>query len=371
MIREYMRQLGVLEREEPDDRMTPPSASSNIVLGTVYTCYGLMTIVDLKRGWRTHGLLPLRLRLAGHGVHLRPPPPRPRPPRPRLGPGRRLARPRRHRRSAFPVGVLWFLLRVEAMMGGRGERTIAGTPRLARPLLPMAGAAYLAAVARRHAARSSRAPTELRAPDRAERLPRRPLRRHRRRARSAPSSATTSVTGDWSVSGLSLGLGDDHLRGDARRVRRLRHRRSLRPRRRTASSSTPSACPPPRTSSGSPTRCPGAGCATGTSRRRRRRPSPEAPAAPRWPDGDARPSSSSTTTRTSACSSPSVLRLAGYEVETAPSGVDALIRLERRAGARPRAPRRADARARRLGHAAGAIRSVERLRRPAGRSSAR
>ena len=30
-------------------------ALSNTLLGTVYTCYGLMTIVDMKRGWRDNG----------------------------------------------------------------------------------------------------------------------------------------------------------------------------------------------------------------------------------------------------------------------------------------------------------------------------
>jgi hypothetical protein len=117
---------------------------TNLVLGTVYTCYGLMTIVDLKRGWRTRGFSHFGtawLAMAftcgphhlDHGLHV-------------LLSGRAggpldlvtiLV--------GFPVGVLWFLLRVEAMMGGRGERAIDGTPRWL-VALPVIGASYVAIV---------------------------------------------------------------------------------------------------------------------------------------------------------------------------------------------------------------------------------
>ena len=30
-------------------------AAANIGLGLIYTCYGVMTIIDLKNGWRTNG----------------------------------------------------------------------------------------------------------------------------------------------------------------------------------------------------------------------------------------------------------------------------------------------------------------------------
>jgi hypothetical protein len=102
-------------------------AVSNTVLGTVYTCYGLMTIVDMKRGWREHGFSHFGAAWIAmaftcgphhldHGLHgfitgsnggwldlvtivI-----------------------------GFPPGVIWFLLRVEAMFGGRGDRHISGTP---------------------------------------------------------------------------------------------------------------------------------------------------------------------------------------------------------------------------------------------------
>jgi len=116
---------------------------SNLVLGAVYTCYGLMTARELKQGWRTLGFShfgfawlcmaftcgPHHL---DHGLHVL------------LG------------RSGgaldlltiavgFPVGVIWFLLRVEAMLGGPGDRTIVGSPSWLRAL-PTAGAVYLAAI---------------------------------------------------------------------------------------------------------------------------------------------------------------------------------------------------------------------------------
>ena len=99
----------------------------NLVLGTVYTCYGLMTIVDLRRGWATRG--PSHFGFAwlamaftcgphhlDHAAHL-------------LIAGR----PGTSLELlavviGLPAGVCWFLLRVEALNGGRGDRPIAGTP---------------------------------------------------------------------------------------------------------------------------------------------------------------------------------------------------------------------------------------------------
>jgi hypothetical protein len=118
---------------------------TNVVLGSVYTCYGLMTIVDMKRGWRTHGFSHFGaawLAMAftcgphhlDHGLHV-------------LVAGRAggwldlvtIG-------IGFPAGVVWFLLRVEALWGGRGERTITGTPAWLAAL-PTLSFAYLAAVA--------------------------------------------------------------------------------------------------------------------------------------------------------------------------------------------------------------------------------
>ena len=116
----------------------------NIVLGTVYTCYGLMTIVDMKRGWRTHGFShfgaawiamaftcgPHHLDHGLHGLVSG-----------RMGGWLDLVTIA----VGFPAGVIWFLLRVEAMWGGRGDRHITGTPVWLESL-PTFMAGYSAAV---------------------------------------------------------------------------------------------------------------------------------------------------------------------------------------------------------------------------------
>ena len=116
----------------------------NVALGTVYFSYGLMTIVDLKRGWRTNGFSHFGfawLAMAftcgphhlDHGAHI-------------LLSGR--AGGTLDLISigiAAPAGVIWFLLRAEAMVGGRGDRHVSGTP-LWMDLLPIAGVVYLAAL---------------------------------------------------------------------------------------------------------------------------------------------------------------------------------------------------------------------------------
>lgn len=125
--------------------MTTAVGLLNLGLGTVYFCYGLMTIVDLRRGWSTHGFSHFGaawLAMAftcgphhlDHGYHV-------------LAAGRSgqpldllvvLV--------GVPAGVTWFLLRVEAMLGGRGDRTIVGTP-VWLSILPTVSFMYLAAVA--------------------------------------------------------------------------------------------------------------------------------------------------------------------------------------------------------------------------------
>jgi hypothetical protein len=97
----------------------------SIVLGSVYTSYGIMTVVDLAGGWRRYGYSHFGLAWIAmaftcgphhleHGLHL-------------LGGGRQ---PGLLELAAvivgFPAGVIWFLLRCEAMLGGRGDRTLAG-----------------------------------------------------------------------------------------------------------------------------------------------------------------------------------------------------------------------------------------------------
>jgi hypothetical protein len=107
----------------------------------VYTCYGLMTIIDLKRGWKTRGFSHFGAAWVAmaftcgphhleHGLHV-------------YGSGQ----------SGgpmdlvavvvgFPAGVIWFLLRVEALTGGRGDRFIRDTPRWL-VAAPYVAAAYL------------------------------------------------------------------------------------------------------------------------------------------------------------------------------------------------------------------------------------
>lgn len=125
--------------------MTLAVGLTNLVLGAVYTSYGVMTIVDLKRGWRTHGFSHFGVAWLAmaftcgphhldHGAHV-------------LVAGRAggwldlvtiLI--------GFPAGVAWFLLRVEAMVGGRGDRTVSGTPSWLA-VIPTLSFVYLAAIA--------------------------------------------------------------------------------------------------------------------------------------------------------------------------------------------------------------------------------
>lgn len=107
--------------------MTTLVAVLNIVLGTVYLQYGTMTILDMKRSWKTLGFTHFGMAWIlmaftcgphhlAHGIHL-------------LSLGR-LGGPLDAVAVLFglPVGVIWFLLRVEAFRGGRGDRFIPGTP---------------------------------------------------------------------------------------------------------------------------------------------------------------------------------------------------------------------------------------------------
>lgn len=113
----------------------------NIALGTVYTQYGTMTLIELKRGWRTLGFSHFGAAWVAmaftcgphhlvHGIHV-------------LFEGRAggvvdagavLV--------GVPAGVTWFALRVEAFRGGRGDRFIEGTPFWVLAL-PTVAAVYL------------------------------------------------------------------------------------------------------------------------------------------------------------------------------------------------------------------------------------
>lgn len=118
--------------------MTVAVAALNLVLGLVYTQYGTMTIIDMRRGWKTMGFShfgaawilmaftcgPHHL---AHGVHLAL--------EGRTGGALDLLAVA----VGFPAGVAWFLLRVEAFRGGQGDRLISGTPRWLMSLPTIAG----------------------------------------------------------------------------------------------------------------------------------------------------------------------------------------------------------------------------------------
>jgi hypothetical protein len=117
----------------------------NVALGLAYTTYGLITIVDLKRGWKTMGFSHFGAAWIAmaftcgphhlvHGLHL-------------LAEGR-AAGPLDLVAVAvgLPAGVVFLGLRVEATLGGRGDRFIGGSPLWLRSL-PTVAAAYVTVLA--------------------------------------------------------------------------------------------------------------------------------------------------------------------------------------------------------------------------------
>lgn len=116
-------------------------AGLNLLLGVVYMSYGAMTIIDLRRGWADRGFSHFGLAWIAmaftcgphhfeHGLHI--------------------AFAGRNGSAldliavvvGLPAGVIWFLLRVEALAGGRGDRFISGTPRWVAAL-PALSVVYL------------------------------------------------------------------------------------------------------------------------------------------------------------------------------------------------------------------------------------
>jgi hypothetical protein len=119
--------------------MSTGVAVANLVLGFVYCSYGVITIVDLARGWRANGVSHFGLAWIAmaftcgphhleHGWHVA---------AGRAGGPLDLAAVL----IGFPAGVTWFLLRVEATAGGRGDRFVGGDPAWVRAL-PSVMAAY-------------------------------------------------------------------------------------------------------------------------------------------------------------------------------------------------------------------------------------
>lgn len=110
----------------------------SVVLGSVYTSYGILTVVDLTRGWRRFGLSHFGLAWVAmaftcgphhleHGLHL-------------LADGRTPGGLELVTVIAgFPAGVIWFLLRLEATAGGRGDRIVSGSSRFVHALPYLSG----------------------------------------------------------------------------------------------------------------------------------------------------------------------------------------------------------------------------------------
>lgn len=123
--------------------MTLATGLANIAMSFVYLAYGTITLFDLKEGWRDRtrrqfGLAFLAIMFTcgphhlDHGLHLL------------LTDARGGALDLLVVVLGLPAGLVWFRLRVEALLGGPGDRHIVGTPR-ALAVLPALGAAYLVA----------------------------------------------------------------------------------------------------------------------------------------------------------------------------------------------------------------------------------
>jgi hypothetical protein len=119
-------------------------AVTNLILGVAYTGYGVMTAIELKRDWRTFGFShfgaawifmaftcgPHHLE---HGLH--------------VALDGRVGGPLDLVAVVvgLPVGVTWLWLRIEAFLGGRGDRFVPGDPGWLRRA-PVASAIYVAAL---------------------------------------------------------------------------------------------------------------------------------------------------------------------------------------------------------------------------------
>jgi len=115
-------------------------AGSNLVLGVVYLTYGLIMVRELKLGWRHSGFshfttawiviaLTCGMHHVDHGLHGLV--------SGRDGGGLDLVAVL----VGAPPGIAWFLLRVESLLGGRGDRFVSGTP-VWLEALPAATASY-------------------------------------------------------------------------------------------------------------------------------------------------------------------------------------------------------------------------------------
>lgn len=116
----------------------------NVLLGVAYTTYGIITIHDMRRGWKTMGFSHFGMAwifmafTCGphhliHGTHV-------------LAEGR-IGGPLDMFAVlvGLPAGVAFLSLRIEATLGGRGDRFISGTPLWVQSI-PTASAVYMTAL---------------------------------------------------------------------------------------------------------------------------------------------------------------------------------------------------------------------------------
>lgn len=118
----------------------------NVVLGVAYTGYGVMTVIEMKRDWRTFGFSHFGLAWIFMAFTCGPH---------HLAHGLHVAVEGRHGGAldllsvvvGLPVGVIWLALRIEAFAGGRGDRFVSGTPGWLRSAPTLAGVYVTALVA--------------------------------------------------------------------------------------------------------------------------------------------------------------------------------------------------------------------------------
>lgn len=121
-------------------------ASVNIVLGLAYIGIGAVTAIEMGRDRRTYGFSHFGMAFLfvawtcgphhlDHGIHAA------------LGDARGGPLDAITAIAGLPVGVVWLALRLEAFLGGRGDRFIGGTPWWVAVAPPVAGVYLTALVA--------------------------------------------------------------------------------------------------------------------------------------------------------------------------------------------------------------------------------
>ena len=119
-------------------------AGLNIILGMVYTGYGGMTVIDMWKG-RAMGFSHFGAAWVAmaftcgphhwvHGIHA-------------IETGAAGVLGLIVVLIGFPAGVVWFLLRVEAFRGGRGDRFVPGTPWWVWAIPTLSGVYFTAVIA--------------------------------------------------------------------------------------------------------------------------------------------------------------------------------------------------------------------------------